>query len=80
MLAKTKLKSESPQKTMTWIVIFSMIIFIALLAGVLFFTWHRQTRLAREELLAAKKSAFPGSLEESESESESKDKEPPKNP
>jgi hypothetical protein len=30
------------------------------LAGVLFFTWHRQTRLTREELLAAKKSAFGG--------------------
>jgi hypothetical protein len=59
MLAKTKIKSESPSKTITWMIIFIIIIFIGLLAGVLFFTWHRQTRLTREELLAAKKSAFP---------------------
>jgi hypothetical protein len=67
MLAKTKIKAESPTKTMTWIVIFIIIIFVGLLAGVLFFTWHRQTRLAREELLAAKKASFPGSEESSES-------------
>lgn len=63
MLSKTRIKSESPTKTMTWIVIFTIIIFIGLLAGVLFFTWHRQSRLAREELLAARKSAFPGGSE-----------------
>ena len=63
MLSKSKIKSESPSKTITWIVIFTIIIFVGLLAGVLFFTWHRQTRLTREELLAAKKSAFPGSSE-----------------
>ena len=73
MLAKTRIKSESPTKTMTWVVIFIIIIFIGLLAGVLFFTWHRQARLTREELLAAKKSAFPGPSEEQES----KDKESP---
>ena len=67
MLAKTKIKAESPTKYITWVVIFIIIIFIGLLAGVLFFTWHRQTRLTREELLAAKKAAFgsgPGPEEE----------------
>jgi len=59
MLAKTKIKAEEPTKTMTWIVIFIIIIFTGLLAAVLFFTWHRQARLIKEELLAAKKSAFP---------------------
>ncbi|MCM8792601.1 MAG: hypothetical protein NC826_05640, partial [Candidatus Omnitrophica bacterium] len=59
MLAKTKIKSESPTKTMTWIVIFALILFVLLLAGVLFFTWQRQARLTREELLSAKRSAFP---------------------
>jgi hypothetical protein len=29
------------------------------LAGVLFFTWNRQARIAKDEILAAKKSAFP---------------------
>jgi hypothetical protein len=67
MLAKTKVKAESPTKTLTWIVIFTIIIFVGLLSGVLFFTWHRQTRLTREELLAAKKSAFPGSSQDQES-------------
>jgi hypothetical protein len=64
MLTKTKVKAESPTKTITWVVIFIVIIFVGLLAGVLFFTWHRQTRLTREELLAAKKSAFPGGPQE----------------
>jgi hypothetical protein len=67
MLTKTKIKAESPTKTMTWIVIFIIIVFIGLLAGVLFFTWNRQTRITREEILAAKKAAFPGSQEEDSS-------------
>jgi hypothetical protein len=68
MLAKTKIKSESPTKTMTWIVIFSLITFVILLAGVLFFTWQRQARLTREEIISAKKASFP----ESESKEEEK--------
>ncbi|MGE5197131.1 MAG: hypothetical protein ACM3IL_01335 [Deltaproteobacteria bacterium] len=64
MLAKTKIKAESPTKTMTWVVIFILIIFVALLAAVLFFSWHRQARITREELLSAKKSAFPGPQDE----------------
>ena len=67
ILAKTKIKSEEPSKSMTWIVIFSIIIFIGLLAGALFFTWLRQSRLTKDELLSSKKSAFP--------EDETKDKE-----
>ncbi|HLD40916.1 MAG TPA: hypothetical protein VJA84_01930 [Candidatus Omnitrophota bacterium] len=59
MLTKTKIKSEEPSKAMTWIVIFSIVIFTGLLAGVLFFTWYRQSRLTKEDLLAAKKAAFP---------------------
>ena len=67
MLAKTKIKAESPTKTLTWIVIFTIIIFIGLLAGVLFFTWNRQTRLSREELLSAQKNAFPNPQENNDS-------------
>lgn len=59
MLTKTKIKSEEPSKAMTWIVIFSIVIFTGLLAGVLFFTWYRQSRLTKEDLLAAKRAAFP---------------------
>ncbi|MDD5194400.1 MAG: hypothetical protein PHQ96_01830, partial [Candidatus Omnitrophica bacterium] len=74
MLTKPKIKAEEPSKTMTWIVIFVIIIFTGLLAGVLFFTWHRQVRSAKEELLAAKKAAFPASTPEEEG--PSSDKEP----
>lgn len=63
MLAETKIKAEAPTKTMTWIVIFVIIIFMGLLAGVMFFTWQRQAALTREGLKEAKKAAFPGSEE-----------------
>ena len=46
MLAKTKIKADSPSKTMTWIVIFIIIIFIGLLTAVLFFTWQHHCRYA----------------------------------
>ncbi|MBI5023833.1 MAG: hypothetical protein HZC18_02405 [Candidatus Omnitrophica bacterium] len=60
MLAKTNIKANSPTKTMTWIVIFLIVIFVGLLAGVLFFTWYSQTKMSKEELLSARRSAFPG--------------------
>ncbi|MDD5129693.1 MAG: hypothetical protein PHS66_01375 [Candidatus Omnitrophica bacterium] len=59
MLAKTKIKADEPNKTMTWIIIFVIIIFTGLLAGVLFFSWNRQSRMIKDELLEAKNSAFP---------------------
>jgi flagellar basal body-associated protein FliL len=73
MLAKTRIKAEEPTKTMTWIVIFIIIIFTGLLAGVLFFTWHRQARITKEELLSAKKSAFPEAGSKEEKENKEKD-------
>ncbi|MBN1913177.1 MAG: hypothetical protein JW788_02130 [Candidatus Omnitrophica bacterium] len=65
MMSKSRIRSESPTKTMTWVVIFIIIIFTGLLAGVLFFTWNRQARLTRESIEAAKRSAsFPGAQQE----------------
>jgi hypothetical protein len=64
ILAKTKIKSDSPTKTMTWIIIFIIIIFIGLMAAVLFFTWQRQARITKEALGSAKNSAFPEYPEE----------------
>jgi hypothetical protein len=61
MLAKTKIKADEPNKTMTWIIIFVIIIFTGLLAGVLFFSWNRQSRIVKDELSEAKNSAFPES-------------------
>ncbi|MFH0838748.1 MAG: Ser-Thr-rich GPI-anchored membrane family protein [Candidatus Omnitrophota bacterium] len=70
MLAKTKIKSTEPTKAITWLIIFIIIIFLGLLAAVMFFIWQRQARLTREELFAAKKAAAfkeePGSEGEEE--------------
>ena len=59
MLADAKIKADAPSKTMTWIVIFIIIIFVGLLAGVLFFTWHRQSQHTKDVFSEATKSAFP---------------------
>ena len=66
MLADQEVTSDAPTETMTWLVIFIIIIFIGLLAGVLFFTWQRQSGLTKGELLAAKKSAFKESVSKEE--------------
>ncbi|MFH1867392.1 MAG: hypothetical protein ABH843_00350, partial [Candidatus Omnitrophota bacterium] len=70
MMETPDIEAESPTKAMTWIIIFIIIIFIGLLAGILFFTWHRQSKITREALLDAKKTAFsePGPEEEKDSE------------
>ena len=61
MLAETKIKAEAPSKTMTWIAVFVIVIFVGLLGGVLFFTWQRQATLTKETLFESRKSAFPES-------------------
>ncbi|MFH1640725.1 MAG: hypothetical protein ABIA66_02045, partial [Candidatus Omnitrophota bacterium] len=63
MLA-TNVQAEAPSRMMTWIVIFIIIVFVGLLAAVLFFTWQRQARTSQRELLSAKRSAFPGPQDE----------------
>jgi len=68
LLKKTKIKSDEPSRTMTWVVIFTLVIFLGLLASVLYFTWLRQARLTREELLASKRSAFPEGRESQDKE------------
>lgn len=63
MLAESKIKAEAPTKTMTWIVIFVIMIFMGLLAGVLFFTWQHQARVTKDTIAESKKTAFPPSEE-----------------
>ncbi len=58
ILAKTKFKTLSPTKTATWIVIFSIIIFIGLLSLVFFFTWYRSSRATHDIISEAKKISF----------------------
>ncbi|MCP4650263.1 MAG: apolipoprotein A1/A4/E family protein, partial [PVC group bacterium] len=47
-------------KEMTWKIILTVLVFMALLAGVFFFTWHRQAGATKETLDKAKQFAFPG--------------------
>jgi len=68
ILSRTKIKGEEPSKTMTWILIFVIVVFISLLGAVLFFTWNRQAKITREELLSAKKKAFSEETEEKKEE------------
>jgi hypothetical protein len=42
MLEESPLKSDAPSTTTTWLVIFLIMVFMGLLAGQFFFTWHRR--------------------------------------
>ncbi len=60
MLEESALKSDSPSKTTTWLVIFLIVIFTGLLGGQFFFTWHRRTQVT-QELSVVRQQAFAGS-------------------
>ncbi len=47
MLEESPLKSDSPSRTTTWLVIFLIIVFLGLLGGQFFFTWHRRIKSAQ---------------------------------
>ena len=48
MLEESKLKSDAPSRTTTWLVIFLILIFLGFLGGQFFFTWHRRVKTAQE--------------------------------
>ncbi|MFH0731479.1 MAG: hypothetical protein V2A72_00970 [Candidatus Omnitrophota bacterium] len=75
MLADTKIVSDAPSKTMTWIVIFVIILFTGLLAAVLFFTWQRQAKVTKDTLVASKQAAFPEAEQAKPEEGEGKKQE-----
>jgi len=58
MLKKGKFTTEAPSKTATWVLIFVIMIFLALLSLVFFFTWHRQARIAHKRISQAKEETF----------------------
>lgn len=58
MLEESPLKSDAPSTTTTWLVIFLIVIFIGLLGGQFFFTWHRKTQ-SSQDLSIVQQSAFP---------------------
>ncbi|MBI4340960.1 MAG: hypothetical protein HY598_01615, partial [Candidatus Omnitrophica bacterium] len=60
MMQESALKSDAPSTTTTWMVIFLILIFVGMLAGLFFFTWHRRAQVA-QDLAVVRKAAFPGS-------------------
>ena len=59
ILEKSELKTESPSKSTSWMIIFVIMLFIGMLAGVFFFTWQTQAHATKNLIDEARKSAFP---------------------
>lgn len=58
IFSKSKFKSKVPTKTATWLIIFSVIIFIGLLSLVFFFTWYQQSKISTRVISEAKEESF----------------------
>lgn len=58
MLEESPLKADAPSTTTTWLVIFLILIFIGLLGGQFFFTWHQRTKVG-DELAIVRQVTFP---------------------
>ena len=59
VLEKTNLKTESPAKSTSWMIIFIIMLFISMLAGVFFFTWQTQANSTKAQIAKDRDSAFP---------------------
>ncbi len=59
MMQESALKSDAPSTTTTWMVIFLILIFVGMLAGLFFFTWHRKGQVT-QDLAMVRKAAFAG--------------------
>jgi hypothetical protein len=57
MLEESPLKADAPSTTTTWLVIFLVIVFLGLLGGQFFFTWHRRGQATRD-LNVVRQAAF----------------------
>ena len=61
MLKKEEISIDMPTRTVTWMVIFIILIFIGILGAVFFFVWTHHARSLENHLSEAQKSAFPES-------------------
>lgn len=59
VLEDADLKTESPTESTSWMIIFIIMLFIGMLAGVFFFTWQTQVHATRNLISEARDSAFP---------------------
>jgi len=60
VLEESQLKTESPTESTSWMIIFIIMLFIGMLAGVFFFTWHAQAHATKDLIASARNEAFPG--------------------
>ena len=57
MMKESPLKSDAPSTTTTWLVIFLIVLFVGILGGQFFFTWHRRSQVT-QDLAVVKRAAF----------------------
>lgn len=59
VLENAELKTESPDENTSWMIIFIIMLFIGMLAGVFFFTWQTQAHTAKNLIADARDASFP---------------------
>lgn len=58
LLQESKLKSDMPSTKTTWLIILMIVVFMGLMGGLFFLTWHQKAR-AKEDLTEVKQFVFP---------------------
>lgn len=59
VLEEAELKTDSPTESTSWMIIFIIMLFIGMLAGVFFFTWQAQAHATKNLISDAREQAFP---------------------
>ena len=59
VLEQASLKTDSPTESTSWMIIFIIMLFISMLAGVFFFTWQTQANSTKTQIAKDRDSAFP---------------------
>lgn len=59
VLEKSEVKTDAPSKTTTWMIIFIIMLFVGMLAGVFFFTWQTQAHFTKNLIASARDTVFP---------------------
>lgn len=59
VLEQPKMKTDAPTKTTTWMIIFIIMTFMGMLAGVFFFTWRTQAHFTKDLIAGARNIVFP---------------------
>jgi hypothetical protein len=68
VLEQAEIKTKSPVESTSWMIIFIIMLFIGMLAGVFFFTWQTQAKSTRNQIADARENAFPSKEKESDQE------------